>query len=101
MSKQPTTITVTGAASQIGFAPLFRITCGAFLTPDTPIRNGCWRSCHPRRSIAEHVNESWPRDTLINVTDAARRTSAHARSALRHIDHMRSCGARPIGPDRC
>ena len=39
MSKaQPMTVTVTGAAGQIGYALLFRIASGAMLGPDTPIR---------------------------------------------------------------
>ena len=39
MSKaQPTTVTVTGAAGQIGYALLFRIASGAMLGPDTPVR---------------------------------------------------------------
>ena len=35
---QPTTVTVTGAAGQIGYALLFRIASGAMLGPDTPVR---------------------------------------------------------------
>ena len=38
MSKQPVTVTVTGAAGQIGYALLFRIASGAMLGPDTPVK---------------------------------------------------------------
>ena len=34
----PTTVTVTGAAGQIGYALLFRIASGQLLGPDTPVR---------------------------------------------------------------
>lgn len=34
----PTTVTVTGAAGQIGYALLFRIASGQMLGPDTPVR---------------------------------------------------------------
>lgn len=35
--KQPVTVTVTGAAGQIGYASLFRIAAGEMLGPDTPV----------------------------------------------------------------
>lgn len=38
MSQAPVTVTVTGAAGQIGYALLFRIASGAVLGPDTPVR---------------------------------------------------------------
>ena len=38
MSAQPVTVTVTGAAGQIGYALLFRIASGQLLGPDTPVR---------------------------------------------------------------
>ena len=34
---QPTKVTVTGAAGQIGYALLFRIASGQMLGPDTPV----------------------------------------------------------------
>ena len=34
----PTTVTVTGAAGQIGYALLFRIAAGELLGPDRPVR---------------------------------------------------------------
>lgn len=37
MSKAPVTVTVTGAAGQIGYALLFRIASGVMLGPDTPV----------------------------------------------------------------
>lgn len=36
--KHPVTVTVTGAAGQIGYASLFRIAAGEMLGPDTPVR---------------------------------------------------------------
>jgi malate dehydrogenase len=36
--KAPVTVTVTGAAGQIGYALLFRIASGAMLGPDAPVR---------------------------------------------------------------
>lgn len=38
MAPAPTTVTVTGAAGQIGYALLFRIASGALLGPDRPVR---------------------------------------------------------------
>ena len=38
MSPTPTTVTVTGAAGQIGYALLFRIASGQLLGPDAPVR---------------------------------------------------------------
>src|SRR5690606_20569990 len=37
-SPTPVTVTVTGAAGQIGYALLFRIASGQMLGPDTPVR---------------------------------------------------------------
>lgn len=38
MAKSPVTVTVTGAAGNIGYALLFRIASGAMLGPDQPVR---------------------------------------------------------------
>ncbi len=38
MATTPVTVTVTGAAGQIGYALLFRIASGQLLGPDTPVR---------------------------------------------------------------
>ncbi|MCL3859898.1 malate dehydrogenase [Actinotalea sp. K2] len=38
MTKSPVTVTVTGAAGQIGYSLLFRIASGAMLGGDTPVR---------------------------------------------------------------
>ncbi len=38
MTPSPVTVTVTGAAGQIGYALLFRIAAGEMLGPDTPVR---------------------------------------------------------------
>ncbi|WP_042216269.1 malate dehydrogenase [Demequina mangrovi] len=38
MSTTPVTVTVTGAAGQIGYALLFRIASGQLLGPDTPVK---------------------------------------------------------------
>ncbi len=38
MASTPVTVTVTGAAGQIGYALLFRIASGQLLGPDTPVR---------------------------------------------------------------
>ena len=37
-TSSPVTVTVTGAAGQIGYALLFRIASGQLLGPDTPVR---------------------------------------------------------------
>ena len=37
-STTPRTVTVTGAAGNIGYALLFRIAAGGMLGPDTPVR---------------------------------------------------------------
>ena len=39
----PVTVTVTGAAGQIGYALLFRIASGQMLGPDVPVRSGSSR----------------------------------------------------------
>src|SRR3954447_20567154 len=38
MVREPTTVTMTGAGGQIGYALLFRIAAGDMLGPDTPVR---------------------------------------------------------------
>ncbi|QUH02887.1 malate dehydrogenase [Saccharopolyspora erythraea] len=38
MTQAPVTVTVTGAAGQIGYALLFRIASGQLIGPDTPVR---------------------------------------------------------------
>ncbi|MEO0587029.1 MAG: malate dehydrogenase, partial [Planctomycetota bacterium] len=38
MPASPVTVTVTGAAGQIGYALLFRIASGAMFGPDTPVK---------------------------------------------------------------
>ncbi|PRW63087.1 malate dehydrogenase [Actinopolyspora mortivallis] len=38
MTRSPVTVTVTGAAGQIGYALLFRLASGQLVGPDTPIR---------------------------------------------------------------
>ncbi|GAA0529789.1 malate dehydrogenase [Saccharopolyspora subtropica] len=38
MTKAPVTVTVTGAAGQIGYALLFRIASGQLIGPDTPVK---------------------------------------------------------------
>ena len=38
MNTPPVTVTVTGAAGQIAYAPLFRIASGQLLGPRTPVR---------------------------------------------------------------
>ncbi|RKN46871.1 malate dehydrogenase [Streptomyces hoynatensis] len=38
MPRTPVTVTVTGAAGQIGYALLFRVASGQLLGPDTPVR---------------------------------------------------------------
>lgn len=37
MNNAPTTVTITGAAGQIGYALLFRIASGQLLGPDVPV----------------------------------------------------------------
>ncbi|HEU4912230.1 MAG TPA: malate dehydrogenase, partial [Actinomycetes bacterium] len=38
MARTPVTVTVTGAAGQIGYALLFRVASGQLLGPDVPVR---------------------------------------------------------------
>ncbi|MCD0486578.1 malate dehydrogenase, partial [Streptacidiphilus sp. ASG 303] len=38
MTRTPVTVTVTGAADQIGYALLFRIASGQLLGADTPVK---------------------------------------------------------------
>ena len=52
MSTPPVTVTVTGAAGQIGYALLFRIASGQLLGPDTPLEEVLTAMCADVADIA-------------------------------------------------
>ncbi|RBM04499.1 malate dehydrogenase [Streptomyces sp. PT12] len=73
MSRTPVTVTVTGAAGQIGYALLFRIASGQLLGPDTPVRLRLLEIT-PALSAAEGTameldDSAFPLLTGIDITD--------------------------------
>ncbi|RKN05214.1 malate dehydrogenase [Streptomyces radicis] len=73
MSRTPVTVTVTGAAGQIGYALLFRVASGQLLGPDTPVRLRLLEIT-PALSAAEGTameldDSAFPLLTGIDITD--------------------------------
>lgn len=91
----PTTITITGAGGQIGYAMMFRIAAGDLLGPDRPVRLRLLEIPQGMRSAegaALEVRDSaFPLLTDIEVTDDARTAFDGCNVAL-------LVGARPRGP---
>ncbi len=88
----PTTVTVTGAAGQIGYALLFRIASGQLLGPDTPVRLRLLE-IEPALKAAEgtamEIDDcAFPLLTGIDIT-------ADARAAFDGVDVALLVGARP------
>ena len=95
MSKQPVTVTVTGAAGQIGYALLFRIASGALLGPDTPVRlrlleiTPALKAAH---GIAMELDDcAFPLLAGVDITDDPKQAFDGTSVAL-------LVGARPRGP---
>jgi malate dehydrogenase len=95
MSKAPVTVTVTGAAGQIGYALLFRIASGAMLGPDTPVTLNLLEITPALKAAEGTAMElddcAFPLLAGINITDDPRKAFDGTSVAL-------LVGARPRGP---
>jgi malate dehydrogenase len=95
MSKQPVTVTVTGAAGQIGYALLFRIASGAMLGPDTPVKLNLLEITPALKSAEGTAMElddcAFPLLAGIEISDDPRKAFDGTSVAL-------LVGARPRGP---
>ncbi|WP_460523687.1 malate dehydrogenase [Humibacter antri] len=73
MTRQPVTVTVTGAGGQIGYALLFRIASGQLLGPDTPVRLSLLEIPQGLRAAEgtalELVDGAFPLLASVEVTD--------------------------------
>lgn len=74
MPAKPVTVTVTGAAGQIGYSLLFRIASGAMLGPDRPVRLRLLEIAPALRAAAGVVMElddcAFPLLSSVDVTDS-------------------------------
>jgi len=95
MSKAPVTVTVTGAAGQIGYALLFRIASGAMLGPDTPVRLSLLEITPALKAAEGTAMElddcAFPLLAGIDISDDPRKAFDGTSVAL-------LVGARPRGP---
>ncbi len=95
MSKAPVTVTVTGAAGQIGYALLFRIASGAMLGPDTPVTLNLLEITPALKAAEGTAMElddcAFPLLAGINISDDPRTAFDGANIGL-------LVGARPRGP---
>ena len=95
MSKAPVTVTVTGAAGQIGYALLFRIASGAMLGPDTPVVLNLLEITPALKAAEGTAMElddcAFPLLAGINISDDPRAAFNGANIGL-------LVGARPRGP---
>ena len=93
--KQPITVTITGAAGQIGYALAFRVASGAMLGPDQPINLNLLEitpTMPQLQGVVMELNDcAFP--TLNKVT-----ASDDARVAFRDTGVALLVGARPRGP---
>ncbi|MGI8313195.1 malate dehydrogenase [Saccharopolyspora hattusasensis] len=76
MTQAPVTVTVTGAAGQIGYALLFRIASGQLIGPDTPIKLRLLeipQAVKAAEGTAMELNDcAFPLLQSIDITDDAR-----------------------------
>lgn len=95
MSRTPVTVTITGAAGQIGYALLFRIAAGDMLGADVPVRLRLLEIPQAIRAAEGTAMElddgAFPLLAGIDVTDDPRAAFDGANIAL-------LVGARPRGP---
>ncbi len=91
----PVTVTVTGAAGQIGYALLFRIASGAMLGPDVPVKLNLLEVPQAAQAaegaLLELLDCAFPLVAGINVYDDPTQAFDGANVAL-------LVGARPRGP---
>jgi malate dehydrogenase len=85
-TRQPVTVTVTGAGGQIGYALLFRIASGQLLGPDTPVRLSLLEIPQGVRAAEgtalELIDGAFPLLASVEVTDAPHRAFDGAGVAL-------------------
>lgn len=86
MSQTPVTVTVTGAAGQIGYALLFRIASGAMLGADTPVKLKLLEITPALKAAEGTAMElddcAFPLLTGIDITDSATEAFDGANVAL-------------------
>ncbi|WP_203137515.1 malate dehydrogenase [Microbacterium sp. JZ31] len=95
MTRTPVTVTVTGAAGQIGYALLFRIAAGDMLGPETPVRLRLLEIPPAMKAVEGTAMElddgAFPLLAGIDLADDPRAAFDGANIAL-------LVGARPRGP---
>jgi malate dehydrogenase len=93
--KQPITVTITGAAGQIGYALAFRVASGAMLGPDQPINLNLLEITPTLPAlhgvVMELIDCAFPTLNTVTASDDARVAFKDAGVAL-------LVGARPRGP---
>ena len=93
--KKPATVTITGAAGQIGYALAFRVASGQMLGTDRPINLQLLEITPALPSLAGVVMEladcAFPTLNRIVATD-------DAKAAFKDCDYAMLVGARPRGP---
>jgi len=93
--KKPVTVTITGAAGQIGYALAFRVASGQMLGPDQPVNLQLLEITPALSPLAGVVMElsdcAFPTLNRIVATD-------EAKAAFRDCDYALLVGARPRGP---
>ncbi|PSL04674.1 malate dehydrogenase (NAD) [Haloactinopolyspora alba] len=86
MAQAPVTVTVTGAAGQIGYALLFRVASGQLLGPDTPVRLRLLeipQAVQAAEGTAMELDDcAFPLLTGVDVTDDTRRAFDGVNVAL-------------------
>ena len=92
MARTPVTVTVTGAAGQIGYALLFRVASGQLLGPDVPVRLRLLEITPALKAAEGTAMElddcAFPLLTDIDITD-------DARTAFDGVNVALLVGARP------
>ena len=92
MARTPVTVTVTGAAGQIGYALLFRVASGQLLGPDVPVRLRLLEITPALKAAEGTAMElddcAFPLLTGIDITD-------DARTAFDGVNVALLVGARP------
>jgi len=93
--KKPATVTITGAAGQIGYALAFRVASGQMLGSDRPVNLNLLEITPALPSLSGVVMEladcAFPALNRVIATD-------DAKTAFRDCDYAMLVGARPRGP---
>ena len=93
--KKPATVTITGAAGQIGYALAFRVASGQMLGADRPVNLNLLEITPALGSLGGVVMElmdcAFPTLNRVTATD-------DAKAAFRDCDYAMLVGARPRGP---